>query len=431
MADSERGFYLVALLQDGPSLVANPCVVRGQGMERYGAEADVLTSLDTPSPRQAIAVGRDLFALDSQRVARTTLTCDGTDADVFVVRPDGPIPAVDDVQVRRWLAVALLASGLELTTSGSVHSAVSKRPTGLTMSPEVDAAFTDKPAAGLARWLPLAGALVLGLLLGALVFGGGGSDGREAVADVAQAESPTEPAAVAAPVAADPAPVTAAPAPATAPAGQEADTTSAGADAAPAVVESDAGSAVAAAPSAPVVPANPVADDAASSSFAALPIVSLWTGAPPPVGIKGHCNPFGDLVLAGTVNGKLVERIVVCGLFTRRSSLGKTRSAVCLPKQGRCVAMSQVSLDAKPGADTLTPADLPSVVCTPVSGKPYGLRKYGKKLIYRNGAARLGMTEHEGTTFKSQCGRRAPYVASFWKLRRAARRMKKRKQGSR
>ena len=573
MGDSQRGFYVVVLRPEGPLLVERPCVVRGVGLERYGAEADVLGTLEREAPAQAVAHGGALYALDGPHVARATVRCDGAVADVLVVRPDATLPSVSEADVRTWLAVALIAGGLHLTTSAAVGQAGSVASFGddggggggggssISMADLLGGA---SPQHGWQRWLPGIGALFIGLFVGVWIGWGAGvatdasaRDARaSAVAGAANAtsaqttatavargptggstEAPAAPGVRRKPGAAEAKPRDDAGAGHAAPAehavaehavAEQAAAVAAGPgdqdmesdepsdfgrdgaarreeatgegpprddavtnvntaardlaanraladDAAAKAAGPNAAGASAAGASAagahaagahaagaddsgadnnghddsghddtdgeargsageqrdagaatgePAAPAASGSVQAATgvAALRKLPALSLWTGDPPPAGVTARCNAYGDLELQATLGRLTAKRVVVCGRFRARGALGKMRDAVCIPALGRCAATSQATSRRKTAAGHFPIAQLPAYVCTPVSGRAYGLRRYGGQLLYRNGAARLGAKSHGGVAFKSRCGHRAPYAAALWKLERPGKR---------
>ena len=116
---------------------------------------------------------------------------------------------------------------------------------------------------------------------------------------------------------------------------------------------------------------------------------------------------FGDLELTATIDNKPVKRVVVCGLFRRKTSRASVRTSVCVPSLLRCAELIKV-------AERLTP----SHICTPLSGAPYGLAKArrGQRPHYRNGAAQAGFRRIDGKLVRDQCHRPAPYARALKRL---------------
>lgn len=476
MADQERGFYLLILHPDGPSLVERACVVRGAGLERFGSEADVLGTLDAAAPAEAVAHDGQLHDLHGARVVRSIIRVDGVSADVVVLRPDGPLPPVTETEVRTWLAVALVASGLELTTHAS-HS-FSMGGEGSSTSVSVgDLIGDDGHTSDWQRWLPAIGTLFLGLLLGVwLGFGAGGGESDVSVDGAAATKATTAPmkapktasaTATARPRAIQarapearpkakkvtakrprptkPPPPKAAPRNAVAPEAHPDHDPDLGSEGDEGGEDSpdDVDASVALAPSPKAAPPEPKpvrtvappksVDRAAPSAekptlklasgaaaLRPLPAVSLWNGGPTPKGVTARCNPYGDLALQVGSGRRAIKRVIVCGRFRPYGALGMMRSAVCIPSQRRCANTAEAAATNKHRARAarVRPRQLPAYVCTPISGRPYGLRRYGKKLRYRNGLAQLGMKTFGGVKLTSRCGRRAPYAVVLPRLKR-------------
>ncbi len=401
MAES-AAFYLVVVSGGDARLVQQPAVLRGKGLERYGCREDLLTTLDPGGSTQAIVIGDQVIALGDPRAAHAEVDVDGAAAQVLVVCPDGSTPPAELRHVTRWLALAVLNGGGGVTTA--------QRP------PQPRAALdTPLNAAVVRDWRPpaltLAIGLALGLLVGWLVTSSGDAAAAKPPAPTsgAAASGPSDDLAATDLAATDLANGTNVSKPIPEAGSPEAGSPEAGPSALPTPAAATGSDAASAGGAAGAGGAAAAAVELTLTQLVALPPVSLWHGANPTTApdITKRCNVFGDLELSATIDGAAVQRVVVCGLFRRRSTRASVRTAVCVPSLERCADLAKV-------AERLTP----SHICTPLSGAPYGLAKArrGQRPHYRSGAAQAGYRRIDGKLVRDQCRRAAPYARALKRL---------------
>ena len=489
-------FYLVVIRNQTARLLADPCVIQGGELERYGAEQAVLDSLSTPEPKRCVVDGAELIALDDPRVAEGTVPFDGKSARVLVVNPDGTTSRQSLGQVLPWLTSALLAEGVTLTArSRPATGATARATTGGTSAVDANVSrgtssrtYDDVMAQEQPIWrhpgVVGVGAVLVGLMVGYGLWGDATSASTRNHAEptvvsrgTSTTEGPPSAATAGKPTGATPVAMAAAAAADTADTADTAENGEAGvspgdassADASSGQGPDDAfpapqGKAVGAtdknAMDNPTPPseADPKGKDATPEArdtdekaqekrdavkrdaaqveeakakearakakakeakvnrpldaLGGLPPVSRWRGAPPPHVTDAHCNPYGDLVLRGGSDGANLKRIIVCGMFISRRGAPSARDAVCVPGRAACAYVKNVKLK-----------DLPAYICTPRSGRAYGLQHARGKVrrpprrVYRNGPATAGYLTRGGKKVKAACGRQAPYVRAVEKLR--------------
>lgn len=363
MANDPR-FYLVVVRGGVAEMVPAPAVLRGRGLERYGEREDLLTTLQPGGSASAVVLGEEVIALGDPRVAQGTVAVDDADAQVLVVSPDGEVPPDELQDVARWLAFATVRAGGGWTTK----------------APSTDKQRRGQHIEGAQQpWLkPIIG-LSIGLFLGGLI--GSVAMGGDHEAPPKLAIDDTQPVAHTLPT--------------------EATTTVAD----PPAETVDKPLVVVAAPTelTETVDAGPILSVSDADALAKL---TLWDGeaTTPAEAIQSSCNSYGDLVLTLDNNGETVRKTVVCGRF-HRSSRGKIRRSVCVPSLRRCALLANID-----------PSLAPAYICTPLSGRAYGLMKVRGKSHphYRNGRSQAGFAlEKPPSRF---CGRRAKYARALRRL---------------